>query len=320
MNGFETGTKSWVIRIIIINAAIYLLQIMTEGNQLQYFLTGSEGTFSNQTAIMTFYLGLIPAVVVEKLYIWQFVSYMFLHGNFMHLFLNMYALLIFGIPIEQTWGSRKFLFYYFFTGIGAGLTVFLINTFILTNSYAIPTIGASGAVFGMLLAFGMLFPEAEILLFFFIPIKAKYLVVLYGALELYSLFSSGGAGGVSHVGHLGGLLFGIFYFIYIRWHGIEFKTKKFRAKFQKAVTSKETNFFSDNTDSRDALISILNKIKTTGYDSLNDAEIQKIKYLQIMNESKDGLCVEKDFDLGDAYCKKCETFESCFLREIKKYI
>ena len=144
----------------------------------------------------------------------------------MHIFFNMYALLLFGIPIEQLWGPKKFLIYYFFTGVGAGITIFVMNLVLGDIGFFIPTIGASGAVFGLLLAFGMLFPEAELLVFFFVPMKAKYLVILYGGIELYLQISSGGQSSVSHLGHLGGLVFGLIYFLVTRRKGIEFKAKK----------------------------------------------------------------------------------------------
>lgn len=131
---------------------------------------------------------------------WQLVSYMFLHADFWHIFYNMFALWIFGQSLEQLWGTKRFLIYYFLTGIGAGL----IHMFITGAS----AIGASGAVYGILLGFGMMFPNRYILLLIPpIPIKAKYFVTFYGVLELYSGLARPESG-VAHFAHLGGIVVG----------------------------------------------------------------------------------------------------------------
>ena len=136
---------------------------------------------------------------------WQLVSYGFLHGSFNHLFFNMFALWMFGLPIEKTWGSRKFAEYYFICILGAGLVQLLVQ-YISGDIY--PTIGASGAVFGLLLAYGVTWPNAKLFLIFFpVPIKAKWFVLIYGAAEL--VFGVTGAmPQVAHYAHLGGLFFG----------------------------------------------------------------------------------------------------------------
>jgi len=136
---------------------------------------------------------------------WQLISYAFLHGSFNHLFFNMFALWMFGLPIEKLWGSRKFVEYYVICVIGAGL-VQLVVQYISGNIY--PTIGASGAVFGLLLAYGVTWPNAKLFLIFFpVPIKAKWFVLIYGGVEL--IFGVTGAmPQVAHYAHLGGLIFG----------------------------------------------------------------------------------------------------------------
>ena len=136
---------------------------------------------------------------------WQLISYAFLHGSFNHLFFNMFALWMFGLPIEKLWGSRKFVEYYVICVIGAGL-VQLVVQYISGNVY--PTIGASGAVFGLLLAYGVTWPNAKLFLIFFpVPIKAKWFVLIYGGVEL--IFGVTGAmPQVAHYAHLGGLFFG----------------------------------------------------------------------------------------------------------------
>lgn len=149
--------------------------------------------------------GLVPYLVIKQFYIWQFVSYMFLHGSFMHIFFNMFALWLFGNELERQWGTREFLRYYFLTGTVAGVTTFLWN---LSGNVYIPTIGASGAIFGVLAAYALFFPDREIYMYFFFPIKAKYFVLLYAVLELMMLPN---ADGISHISHLGGMVAGFFY-------------------------------------------------------------------------------------------------------------
>jgi membrane associated rhomboid family serine protease len=312
MNG-TTYTQSWVIRLIILNVAIFFVQIM-------FSFVGTGQQAASLSDLLTFYLGLRPILVIEKYYIWQLSSYMFLHGGFLHLFLNMYALLIFGIPVEQAWGGRRFLIFYLFTGTGAGITILVINTRLGGINYITPTIGASGAVFGLLLAFGMLFPEAEILIFFFLPMKAKYLVFLYGGIELYSLISSSGQSPISHAGHLGGILFGIIFFLIIRKRGITFKSKLIKARLNREIDRRETKMVPEVNTNKQLLENILQKIKATGPKSLTDDEYQYIKYMEIMMQDSNELCVENDFNLDDDYCKKCDNMEACLLREIKKLL
>ena len=181
----------------------------------------------------------------------QLVSHIFMHGNFTHLLFNMFALWMFGKVLENVWGSKKFLIYYMITGLGAaiihlGVSQFEIKSLISDldtqeldmilndganilaggqnySNYLIgkinllvhtPTVGASGAVFGVLLAFGMLFPNALLYIYFAFPIKAKYFVIIYGLLELYAGISNNPADNVAHFAHLGGMIFG---FILIKY-------------------------------------------------------------------------------------------------------
>ncbi len=321
MNNSGSLYNGWVFKLIIVNVLIYAVQIFVQQYQIIYSIQGFNGTAS----AINFYLGLIPAVVIEKGYIWQIFSYMFLHSTsgFFHLFFNMYALLIFGVPIENEWGSKKFLIYYFICGAGAGVSIFLLNLATMNMGFYIPTIGASGAVFGLLLAFGILFPDAELLLFFVLPIKAKYLVILYGGIELY-LEMFGGTSSISHIGHLGGLLTGIIFFVIMRKRNITFKTKILKANFNKKLTKRSLpdgeNPERMDPGSRETKLEILKKIREKGYTSLSDDEIQYIKYLDIMTEDHENneLCSENDLDITDDYCSNCENFDICFLREVKK--
>lgn len=135
---------------------------------------------------------------------WQLVTYMFFHANLQHIFLNLFALWIFGQAIENLWGSKRFLIYYLLTGIGAAIAHMFFGGYF---SY---TLGASGAVFGILLAFGMMFPDRYIILLIPpIPIKAKYFVAFYGLFELFNGLTRSD-GGIAHFAHLGGLVVGFF--------------------------------------------------------------------------------------------------------------
>jgi len=156
---------------------------------------------------------------------YQVVTHMFMHGDIGHLFFNMFALFMFGPPIESVWGPRRFLFYYFFTGFGALGLHLLVSYLEMTMGGGpgylenIPVLGASGAVFGLLVAFGMMFPNTRIMLLFPpIPLKAKYFVMIYAVIELFlgvSNFNSG----VAHFAHLGGALFGFLLIMYWRYYG-----------------------------------------------------------------------------------------------------
>ena len=140
---------------------------------------------------------------------WQLFTYLFLHSltSITHILFNMLMLWMFGAPIEETWGTRRFLQYYFVCGIGAGICVVLINLAFGNPHQRV--LGASGAIYGLLLAFGMLFPNQTVLMSFLFPIKAKYMVMIFGAIAFMSSFQSGST--VSNLAHLGGMLFGFVY-------------------------------------------------------------------------------------------------------------
>jgi len=161
------------------------------------------------------HLALSPRAVLTQFELWQLVTYMFLHSplGFGHILMNMLALWMFGGPLEDTWGTRRFLRFYFFCGVGAGICVVVMNT--LAGSMDSRTIGASGAVYGVLIAFGILFPRAIIYLFLMFPIEARWFVLILGAIVFLSAIGDTG-GGVSHFAHLGGLLFG---YLWLRIYG-----------------------------------------------------------------------------------------------------
>ena len=178
------------------------------------------------------WLGLVPYFVTHRLFLWQPVTYLFLHGGIFHLGFNLLVLWMFGCELERVWGSRFFLKYFFVCGTGAGIFVAL-----LTASSIVPTIGASGALYGVLLAYGLLFPNRQILIWFVLPIRAKYFVLIIGLVAFYSTLTLPGSG-VSHLAHLSGLVIG---YVYLRGWGhfrglhrryLEWKLKRLKKKFR----------------------------------------------------------------------------------------
>ena len=163
---------------------------------------------------------------------WQIVTHMFMHGGFWHIFFNMYTLAIFGPVLENQWGSKKFLLFYFVVGIGAALCHNLVMHLQITQAASagnialaqslmrIPTIGASGAIYGVLLGFAMLFPNAELRLIFlpFFPLKAKWLILVFAAIELMTGVM-GTQDGVAHFAHLGGMLFALILILFWKKKG-----------------------------------------------------------------------------------------------------
>ena len=155
---------------------------------------------------LTEMLGLKPAAVLGELQIWRLASYMFLHAGFMHILFNMLALWMFGTELEHRWGTRYFLKFYFVTGVGAGILTVLFSLLpfeFAAQLYPAIIIGASGAIYGLLLAYAFYFPD-RLIYYIVFPIPAKYFVLLMGAIALSG--SMGGSGGVANATHLGGLL------------------------------------------------------------------------------------------------------------------
>ena len=161
------------------------------------------------------WLGMQPSAVVGDGQLWRLLTYMFLHSreSFFHILFNMLSLWMFGVELERMWGSRYFLKFYFVCGVGAALTTVLLS-FIpfpaFDSLYTSLTVGASGAIFGVLLAYGLYFPHRPILIYFLFPVPARYFVMIMGAISLLSSLGDAG-GGIAHTTHLGGLVAGYIY-------------------------------------------------------------------------------------------------------------
>ncbi len=153
-------------------------------------------------------LGLVPFLVVRYGMVWQLFTYMFLHGELTHILFNMLVLWMFGLDLERDWGTRKFLKYYFLCGVAAGVCVVVV-AFLRPVDMIARTIGSSGAIYGLLLAFGVLYADRIILMMFLFPMKAKYAVMIFGAIAFLGSWQA--ASGTSHIAHLGGMIFGYIY-------------------------------------------------------------------------------------------------------------
>ncbi len=233
---------------------------------------------------------------------WQLFTYMFMHGGFSHLFFNMFALWMFGMELEQLWGSKNFLIFYIVCGVGAGLANAFIAPLFTTIPPNVPTVGASGSIYGVLIAFGMIFPNRYIYIYFMLPIKAKYLVIVYMAVEVFAVASQSQSG-IAHVAHLGGGLIGFLYvYFYLNRGPRKFFQQSdnnvfdnFKGMFDKK--EKETNIYDmPGTNVKDAdyedinkskyeddmkqkekeaeerINAILDKLSAKGYSSLTDEE------------------------------------------------
>jgi len=189
--------------LLLANIAVFVLQLVGRAAGVN---------------VLEFYFGLIPRRITHEFTVWQFATYMFLHDShqFFHIFINMFTLYMFGNDLERVWGPKRFLTYYFVTGIGAGFCSYLTGV----NSTTV-TIGASGAIYGLLLAYGIMYPNRLVYMYLLFPIKVKWLVIIMGALAFFSSIT-GSEPGVANVAHLGGLLIG---FVYLKagawlqgWH------------------------------------------------------------------------------------------------------
>jgi len=237
----------------------------------------------------------------------QFVTYIFMHGSFEHIFFNMFALWMFGRIIEQVMGQKRFLIYYLVCGIGAGIIQeivqyghylyegldaydqIMVNGEILSKADALNnwnTVGASGAVYGILLAFGMTFPEERIFIFPIpVPIRAKYFVVGYAVIELLSAVLNSNDG-VAHMAHLGGMLFGLLLLLHWKhpgrnrnrlrdwWQNL--RKPKMKIHSNNGKFADEMDYNQRKRESQEEIDRILEKVKKRGYGSLTEEEKRKL--------------------------------------------
>jgi membrane associated rhomboid family serine protease len=184
---FGGGAVTPVVKfLLIVNVVVFFLQLLLPSEVLVWF-------------------GLVPYLVWHHFYLWQVFTYQFLHGGLGHIVINMLGLWMFGCDLERRWGSDFFLRYYFVSVLGGGI----LNA-ILLPSQTVPSIGASAGVYGILLAYGLIYPNRIVYVYFLFPIKMKYLVIFMGLISLYSSLAAT-QGGIAHLAHLGGMAFGYLY-------------------------------------------------------------------------------------------------------------
>ena len=240
--------------LLIATVAVWIVEI----------LPGIGGLFLQMGA-------LAPFKAVAHLQIWRFVSYLFLHDPHspMHLLFNMLALWMFGVELEDLWGTRRFLTFYFLSGVGSGLFSVL--------SWHSPVIGASGAILALLTVYACYFPNRTILLFFIFPVPVRIAVLIIGAISLWGAWT--GAGGIAYLTHLGGIGVG---FLYYKYYSavIEWWRRRAEPSIKKKPTILEFRQKNDDTDTttseEEEIDRILEKISRQGMDSLTEKERQKL--------------------------------------------
>ncbi len=263
--------------ILLITVGMFLVQMFVESG-IQFNGEPLYYLFRRYLYLLPLDSGFMP---------WQLITYMFLHGGFMHLFFNMLMLWMFGMELENTWGSRKFLAMYLGAGIVAGLANLLIAP-IFTGTG--PTIGASGGVYAVLVAFAMMFPDRYVYLYFFVPVRAKYLISFFILLELFNGVT-GTTDGIAHIAHLGGALLGAVWVLLDRKGQLDswFARLDARSAAKKRAawdnSPREAKFYEFNERreeqrgkdpqfdaSQTAIDNILDKISVSGYGSLTEEE------------------------------------------------
>ena len=239
------------IKILIsINFLIFLLQTISKSEQLFFNV-----------------FGLVPKMVWSELMLWQPFTYIFFHGDIWHVLINMFVLWMFGSELENIWGKKNFLMFYFITGIGSGLVTMLFGLHSI-----IPIVGASGAVYGVLVAYGLTYPNRTVYLYGIIPIKSIWFVIGIGIIAFFSSFNN--ATQISHLTHLSGMVIG--YILLkkpIHFQSIWFSIVK---KFLEFKIQNEEKKISQKYEMEKDLNSILDKINREGFDSLSKDEEDRL--------------------------------------------
>ena len=235
------------------------IKLLVSVNLTIFFLQ----TISGKEHLLFDLFGLVPQAIWSDFMIWQPLTYLFFHGNIWHVLINMFVLWMFGSELENAWGRKSFLKYYFMTGIGAGIVTCLFN--LQSN---IPVVGASGAVYGILLAYGLSFPNRTVYLYGLIPIKSIWFVIAIGILAFFSSFQQ--MTQISHLTHISGMAIG---YIFLKrrwrlndiWFKIRKKTLEYRIQIEDVKQSKEKALEKD-------IDYILDKIQKVGFKGLSDQE------------------------------------------------
>jgi membrane associated rhomboid family serine protease len=309
-----------VIGLIIINVVVFLFTEFAQIPVPRRFLvslakrgqTGLASILQRYGMFITFF-SLFPVMIRYYGWVWQVFTYMFLHGSLLHIFFNMYTLLLFGKPLEERWGKWEFLKFYFFTGVGAGIVTFFWN---LATNPLIPTIGASGAIFGIVLAFGLEFPETVLLLFFVLPVKAKYAALMFGGIELV-MIATGSLKGIGHFTHLAGLVFGFIYYqwwIRRRYRNKRFYGLKFRGSGNRGKTFPIFQLRGDKAIDRARVIR--NKLALGVKLGISEERfLSKLRQAYELNRWE--ICGPDEFDeMSASDCTRCVSLYACLYRYI----
>ena len=234
---------SGVKLLIIINIAVFILMEL-----------------SGQKNILFQMFGLVPRAVLQEYKLWQTFTYLFLHGGFIHILFNMFILWMFGKDLEVDWSKNEFLIFYFICGIGSGI----ITVFASINSF-VPVVGASGAIYGVLVAYGLTYPNRMVYLYGVFPLKVKYMVLGLGVIAFFASLSTSQST-VSHITHLSGMIIGIIYIVLnFRWKNIRLLYIKMRLK---SIQSKQ----NEDTHIKMQVDKILDKLNDQGWESLTSKE------------------------------------------------
>lgn len=249
--------------LLIANAAVFIIQILLGDPEVE-----------KAAEIFIKIFGLYPPYALRGA-LWQFVTYMFLHGDFWHIALNMLLLWMLGCDVETSWGARSFLYYYFSAGIVAGALNLLA-----TVSTGVPTIGASGALFAIIVAFAMAFPNRILYLNFFFPVKAKHFAIFMFAVQLYmvTLSTDPEAGRIAYLAHLGGALYGYLYLKFgdrVRYLMPRIPRIRFNAGSRKNKNEEDPDTW--NSFMENEIDPILDKISREGFGSLTKKERKILK-------------------------------------------
>jgi membrane associated rhomboid family serine protease len=326
--------RSVVVVLIIINVVIYLFTRFAGPSLTSMPRVAGEGRTTISIAVERYGLfftlfSLFPVMIAKYGWVWQFVTYMFLHANGLHIFFNMYALFLFGRALEEKWGWKQFLAYYMVTGSGAGIVTFLWN---LVQGSSIPTIGASGAIFGVLLAFGLEFPDVMLLFFFVVPIRARFAALIYGGLELVFLIT-GVMQRVGHFTHLAGLLFGYLYYLIGVRSGFgggkprggrgrrsrasipRFRREGLRPGAHRTGSARLGGESLSHRAAKDVDLTVALKEKIRSADPLSRADTAfLLKLKKAFDQRGGGVCEPAEFDSTAESCRSCEDFHACLYR------
>tara|TARA_B100000519_G_C14247896_1_gene440817 strand:+ start:1030 stop:1857 length:828 start_codon:yes stop_codon:yes gene_type:complete len=236
--------------LVSVNFGIFLLQSLSKSEMIFFQL-----------------FGLVPKLIWSEFMIWQPVTYLFFHGGIWHVLINMFVLWMFGSELERLWGKLRFLKYYFITGIGSGIITALLNLSSIT-----PVVGASGAVFGVLMAYGITYPNRTIYLYGIIPIRSMLFVIAVGLIAFVSSFD--GTSRISHITHLSGMVIG-YLILKRRWqfNDIWFSIRKKTLEYQ---IQREERKISHRQELENNIDKILDKINDQGFKSLSDKEEKQL--------------------------------------------